>query len=139
MMLRADQVAIGDELAPRTFEIDRAMLVRYAGASGDFNVIHWNPRVAREVGLPDVIAHGMLTMALAARVVTDWVGDPSAIVEYRTRFTRPIVVPDPGFAVLEVGGRVVAMEADATVAIDLTATVEGKTVLAKARIIARLR
>ena len=66
----------------------------YAGASGDFNVIHWNERVARSVGLPDVIAHGMLTMAEAVRVVTDWVGDPGAVVQYGVRFTRPVVVPD---------------------------------------------
>ena len=68
--------------------------MRYAGASGDFNVIHWNERVARAVGLPDVIAHGMLTMAHAGRVVTDWAGDPGAVVEYGVRFTKPVVVPD---------------------------------------------
>ena len=72
----------------------RADLVRYAGASGDFNVIHWNERVATSVGLPDVIAHGMFTMALAGRVVTDWVGDPGAVLEYGVRFTRPVPVPD---------------------------------------------
>ena len=73
----------------RPSPITRADLVRYAGASGDFNSIHWNERVAREVGLPDVIAHGMLTMALAGRVLTDWAGDPAALVEYGVRFTGP--------------------------------------------------
>jgi acyl dehydratase len=82
-------------LPPLTFPITRTDLVRYAGASGDFNPIHWSDRVATGVGLPGVIAHGMLTMALASRAVTVWVGgDPGAIVEYQVRFTRPILVPD---------------------------------------------
>ena len=72
----------------------RATLVQYAGASGDFNPIHWNERFAREVGLPDVIAHGMFTMAEAVRVVTDWAGDPGAVVEYGVRFTKPVAVPN---------------------------------------------
>ena len=72
----------------------RLDLVRYCGASGDFNVIHWNERVAPSVGLPDVIAHGMFTMAIAVRVVTDWAGDPGAVVDYGVRFTRPVPVPD---------------------------------------------
>ena len=82
-------------LTPLTFPITRTDLVRYAGASGDFNPIHWSDRVATGVGLPGVIAHGMLTMALASRAVTVWVGgDPGAILEYQVRFTRPILVPD---------------------------------------------
>ena len=83
------------ELAPQVFRITRADLVRYAGASGDFNPIHWSDRVATGVGLPGVIAHGMLTMALVGRAVTAWVGgDPGAIIDYQVRFTRPVVVPD---------------------------------------------
>src|SRR4029077_18267698 len=78
----------------QTFPVRRLDLVRYAGASGDFNVIHWNQRSATSVGLPDVIAHGMFTMAVAVRVVTDWVGDPGAVVDYGVRFTRPVAVPD---------------------------------------------
>ena len=89
-----DDVEVGAELPEQSFPVRRADLVRYAGASGDFNLIHWNERVARSVGLPDVIAHGMLTMAQAARVVTDWAGDPGAVVEYGVRFTKPVVVPD---------------------------------------------
>jgi acyl dehydratase len=127
----------GDRLPPQEFPIGRADLVRYAGASGDFNPIHWNERFAKDVGLPDVIAHGMFTMATAIRVVTDWVGDPGAVVEYGVRFTRPVVVPDPDGATLTVGGEVRAIREDGLVEIDLTATVNGQTVLAKARAVVR--
>ena len=128
---------VGDALPAQTFWVQRADLVRYAGASGDFNPIHWNERAARAVGLPNVIAHGMYTMAVVVRVVTDWVGDPGAVVEYGVRFTRPVVVPDPEGAVLEVVGTVAAKEDDGTVRVDLTATVDGQTVLAKARAVVR--
>jgi acyl dehydratase len=124
---------IGTELPAQTFEITRADLVRYAGASGDFNPIHWNERFAMSVGLPDVIAHGMYTMALVARVVSDWAGDPGAVAEYSVRFTRPVVVPDPDGATLEVTGAVSALGDDGRVVVDLKATVDGQTVLAKAR------
>jgi acyl dehydratase len=130
-------VQVGDELPAQSFRVQRADLVRYAGASGDFNPIHWNERAATSVGLPNVIAHGMYTMAVVVRVVTDWVGDPGAVVEYGVRFTRPVVVPDPEGAVLEVVGTVAAKEDDGTVRVDLTATVEGQTVLAKARAVVR--
>jgi acyl dehydratase len=128
---------VGDALPAQDFPITRADLVRYAGASGDFNPIHWNERFARSVDLPDVIAHGMLTMASAVRVVTDWAGDPAAVVEYTVRFTRPVVVPDPGGAVLHVAGTVRAIRDDGLVEVDLTATVDGQTVLAKARALVR--
>ena len=113
----------------------RADLVRYAGASGDFNPIHWSDRVATAVGLPDVIAHGMLTMALAGRVVTAWVGDPAALVEYGVRFTRPVVVPDDDLgAELTVTAVIGALDTDArTARVDITATFNGQTVLGKAR------
>jgi acyl dehydratase len=128
---------VGDTLPAQSFRVQRADLVRYAGASGDFNPIHWNERAATSVGLPNVIAHGMYTMAVVVRVVTDWVGDPGAVVEYGVRFTRPVVVPDPEGAVLEVVGTVAAKEDDGTVRVDLTATVDGQTVLAKARAVVR--
>jgi acyl dehydratase len=128
---------VGTQLPAQDFPISRFDLVRYCGASGDFNVIHWNERVAKSVGLPDVIAHGMLTMATAVRVVTDWAGDPAAVVEYGVRFTRPVVVPDPGEAVLHVEGTVRAVRDDGLVEVDLTATVDGQTVLAKARAVVR--
>jgi acyl dehydratase len=133
-------VAVGDAIAAQTFAITRADLVRYAGASGDLNVIHWNERVAREVGLPNVIAHGMLSMALAGRVATDWAGDPAAVVDFRVRFTRPVVVPDDGVgATLEVAGTVSAVDPAArTALIDLVATSEGAKVMARARATVRL-
>jgi acyl dehydratase len=130
-------VAVGDAIPAREFPISRADLVRYAGASGDFNPIHWNERFAKSVGLPDVIAHGMFTMATAIRVVTDWTGDPGAVVEYSVRFTRPVVVPDPDGATLTVSGSVRGIRDDGLLEVDLTATVEGQTVLAKARAVVR--
>jgi acyl dehydratase len=131
-------VTEGMELPAQKFPITRLDLVRYAGASGDFNPIHWNEPFAISVGLPNVIAHGMFTMAEVARVVTDWAGDPAALVEYGVRFTRPVVVPNPEGAVLEVAGVVKAVRDDGHAEIDLTATVDGQTVLAKARAVVRL-
>lgn len=134
-----DDVEVGTPLPPQTFTVTRADLVRYAGASGDFNVIHWNERVATEVGLPNVIAHGMLTMALSGRVVTDWIGDPGALLQYSVRFTRPVVVPDDDSgASLEVSGKVSAKNDDGTVQVTLTATFDGATVLGKAQARVRL-
>jgi acyl dehydratase len=131
-------VEVGMALPAQTFWIERADLVRYAGASGDFNPIHWNERFATSVGLPNVIAHGMYTMAVTARVVTDWAGDPGAVVEYGVRFTRPVVVPDPDGAVLDVTGVVSAKRDDGLIEVDLRATFDGQTVLAKARAVVRL-
>jgi acyl dehydratase len=130
-------VEIGTEIPGQDFHISRFDLVRYAGASGDFNPIHWNERFAKSVGLPDVIAHGMFTMATAARVLTDWAGDPGAVVEYGVRFTRPVVVPDPEGAKLTVAGKVTGVREDGLLEVDLTATVDGQTVLAKARAVVR--
>jgi len=125
-------VTVGFELPSKEFQITRESLVRYAGASGDFNVIHWNERIAREVGLPDVIAHGMLTMGLAIQVVTDWLDDPSALVDYGCRFTRPVVVPDDGVgARLLVTGTVTAIEDDIAT-VTLKAVCAESTVLGKA-------
>ena len=131
---------LGRALPERNFPVTRDRLVRYAGASGDFNPIHWNARVATEVGLPDVIAHGMLTMALAARAVTDWVGDPAALIDLSVRFTRPVVVPDDGVgALVRVSGIIAAVDTElGTARIDLTATCAGVTVLGKARALVRL-
>ena len=138
-LVRYADVEVGTELPVQTFPVRRVDLVKYAGASGDFNVIHWNQRVARSVGLPDVIAHGMFTMAQACRVVTDWVGDPGAVQEYGVRFTRPVVVPDDGTgADLEVTGTVRQRLEDKRVSVDLSARVDGETVLAKARAVVRL-
>jgi acyl dehydratase len=137
--LRWVDVEVGTELPAQTFVIQRVDLVRYAGASGDFNIIHWNERVATSVGLPSVIAHGMFTMAEAVRVVTDWVGDPGAVVEYGVRFTRPVVVPDDeAGATLDVTGKVTAKNDDGTVVVTLTASSAGATVLGKSTAIVRL-
>ncbi|MGH3588267.1 MAG: MaoC family dehydratase [Pseudonocardia sp.] len=130
---RRIEVADGDELPVLHVRVTRAELIRYAGASGDFNPIHWNERIAREVGLPDVIAHGMLTMALACRLVTAWVGDPGAVVACGVRFSRPVVVPDDGKgALLELSGTVTQRRDDGTVLIAITARAAGQTVLGKA-------
>jgi acyl dehydratase len=132
-------VVVGQVLPSRSFPVGRADLVRYAGASGDFNPIHWNERFARGVGLPDVIAHGMFTMATAARVVTDWVGDPGAIIDYSVRFTRPVVVPDDDKAALiEVDGVVAEKLDDNVVRVDLTVRSAGEKVLGAAKALVRL-
>jgi acyl dehydratase len=128
------EVSVGLAIPAQTFPIDRAGLIRYAGASGDFNPIHWSQQTAQSVGLPDVIAHGMLTMAMAVRVVTDWLGDPGAVLSYGVRFTRPVVVEHDVASQLEISGSVRSVDAEQrTAEIDLTATVAGQTVLAKAR------
>ena len=113
-------VVVGTTLPAQTFRVSRFDLVRYAGASGDFNLIHWNERFAKSVGLPDVIAHGMLTMGKALRIVTDWVGDPARVEGYFVRFTKPVPVPDDDAGVdVHVTARVTALEDGlATIAID---------------------
>ena len=135
-------LAVGQEIGSRTLEITRADLVKYAGASGDFNPIHWNERFAREVELPGVIAHGMFTMGAAVQLVTDWAGDPAAVISYGTRFTKPVPVADlegaPG-AVVEVSGTVGALDLEAgTARIDLAVTMDGQKVLVKAQATVRV-
>ncbi len=137
-MIDFDGLTVGDQLPTLVVALSRENLVRYAGASLDFNPIHWNPRFATDVGLPDVIAHGMLTMAIAARAATDWVGDPGAVVDYAVRFTRPVVVPDPAGAEVEVTGKVRSIGPDRLVELDLAATSGGQTVLARARVTVRV-
>jgi acyl dehydratase len=133
------EVEVGSELPAQTFPITRLDLVRYCGASGDFNVIHWNERIAKAVGLPDVIAHGMYTMAVAGRVVTDWAGDPGAVESYGVRFSRPVVVPDDDAgAALSVAGTVEDKLDDGRVSVLLTATVGEDKVLSQARAVVRL-
>jgi acyl dehydratase len=132
-------VEAGFELPPIDVRVTRADLVRYAGASLDFNPIHWNEQVATEVGLPGVIAHGMFTMALAGRIVTDWLGDPGAVLEYGSRFIRPVVVPgDADGALVEVTAKVREVREDGTARVDITAKFDGKAVLGKAVAIVRL-
>jgi acyl dehydratase len=134
-----EDVEVGTELPAKSFPITRATLVQYAGASGDFNPIHWNEKFAREVGLPDVIAHGMFTMAAAIQVVTDWLGDPGAVVEYGVRFTKPVVVPnDDQGALVEVSAKVAAKLDDNRVRVDLLATSAGQKILGLSRAIVQL-
>jgi acyl dehydratase len=133
------EVAVGTEYPEQVFRVTRADLVRYAGASGDFNPIHWNERLATGVGLPGVIAHGMFTMALAGRAVTAWTGDPAAVVDFHVRFGRPVVVPDDDAgAEVTVRGKVGALLDDGRVRVDLTVTTGGEKVLSLARAIVRL-
>ena len=140
------ELEIGQEVLSRTIPISRADLVRYAGASGDYNTIHWNERFAKEVGLPNVIAHGMLTMALAVGPVTEWAGNPGAVIDYRTRFTKPVVVPDAESGSpeqptteLEVTATVGAVdEENGTVRLDVNVTAEDTSVLGRTQVKVRL-
>ncbi|PFG34093.1 MaoC family dehydratase [Sanguibacter antarcticus] len=128
-------LAVGDVIGTRTIPVDRARLVRYAGASGDFNPIHWNDGVASDVGLPGVIAHGMFTMGAAVTLVAEWAADPGAIVDYQTRFSRPVPVPARGETQIEVVGTVGSIDLDTqTVRIDLTVTHDGARVLGKSQV-----
>lgn len=137
--VRYADVEVGTELPAQSFAVQRVTLVMYAGASGDFNVIHWSHRVATSVGLPDVIAHGMLTMAETVRVVTDWVGDPGAVLDYGVRFTKPVAVPDDDEgAVLEVSGVVTEKCDNNEVVVELTTRCGSVKVLAKSRARVRL-
>jgi len=132
-------VVPGTELPAVTYPVTRLSLVKYCGASGDFNVIHWNERVARSVGLPDVIAHGMFTMAQAGRYVTDWAGDAGALVEFGVRFSAPVVVPDDDVgAAIEVSGTVEDKLDGNRVVLGLTARSGAAKVLTRARAVVRL-
>ncbi len=134
-----DDVPAGAEIGPRQYPVTRRDLVRYAGASGDFNVIHWNERIAKSVGLPDVIAHGMLTMALAGRFLTEWAGDPGAVTEFGVRFSAPVVVPDDDKgALVEVSGVVTGKLDDRRVSVDVTARSGDNKVLTRAQAVIRL-
>ena len=132
-------VVVGFELPELKVTVKRSDLIQYAGASGDFNIIHWNERTALAVGLPGVIAHGMLTMGQAINVVTRWTGSPANVIDYTVRFTRPVVVPDNDKGVEVVfNAKVSALNEDGTVKIDINAVFEEKTVLGKASAIVRL-
>ncbi len=130
-------LTVGDIVAERDFHLTRDSLVRYAGASGDFNPIHYRDDVATSVGLPGVLAHGMLTMGIAAQPVIDWLGDPSRVVDYQVRFTRPVLVDAADGALVRVVAKVGAVDED-SVRIDLTVTFEDETVLGKAQLRIRL-
>jgi acyl dehydratase len=134
-----DGVEAGTEIPAVSYPVSRLSLVKYCGASGDFNVIHWNERVARAVGLPDVIAHGMFTMAQAGRFVTDWAGPRAVVTEFGVRFSSMVVVPDDDAgATIEISGQVEEKLADRKVAVALTARAAGTKVLTRARAVVRL-
>ncbi|MCZ7477687.1 MULTISPECIES: MaoC family dehydratase [Micromonospora] len=126
------------ELPTQTYRVTRADLVRYAGASGDFNPIHWSDRTATGVGLPGVIAHGMFTMALVGRAVAGWAGAPDAVVDFGVRFTRPVVVPDTDEGTeIEVSAVVKEVTDAGLTRLDITATCQGEKVLSQARALIR--
>ena len=131
--------AVGDVIAERTVHLTRESLVRYAGASGDFNPIHYRDDVAASVGLPGVLAHGMLTMGLAVSTLVPWLGDSGRITEYGVRFTRPVVVDPETGADLTIVAKAAEVDAEAgTARIDLTVAHDGTTVLVKAQVRVRL-
>ena len=133
-----DDVAVGDSLAPYAFRVERLDLVRYCGASGDFNPIHWSDRAAAAAGLPDVIAHGMLTMARSVNGVVEWLGDPAAVVEYAVRFVRPVVVPVDGSDTVNVTSQITEKLDGRRARIELTVTSGDQPVLGRAEVIVQL-
>jgi acyl dehydratase len=138
------ELTVGQDIGSRSIDVTRTDLVKYAGASGDFNPIHWNEAFATGVGLPGVIAHGMFTMGSAVQLVTDWAGDPAAVVDFQTRFTKPVPVADTtgtldAGAVIEISGAVGALDSEAgTARVDLTVLSGGQKVLMKAQAVVRL-
>ncbi|NQD88919.1 MaoC family dehydratase [Paenarthrobacter sp. CM16] len=139
-----EELTVGQEIGTRSIDVTRQDLVKYAGASGDFNPIHWNESFATSVELPGVIAHGMFTMGAAVQLVSDWAGDPAAVVDYQTRFTKPVLVTDTtgtdqAGAVIDVTGVVGALDADArTARIDLTVMAAGQKVLMKSQAVVKV-
>lgn len=139
MSVTYDNVAKGSELPPRVYRITRLDLVKYAGAAGDFNVIHWNERAAKSVGLPNVIAHGMYTMAQAGKFVSEWAGDPGAVTDFGVRFSAMVVVPDDeAGATIEMTGKVLDKLPDNKVTVDIVVKADGAKVLTRARAVVRL-
>jgi acyl dehydratase len=137
--LDASELTVGDVVAGGHFPLSRDSLVRYAGASGDFNAIHYRDDVAASVGLPGVLAHGMLTMGLAVQPIVDWIGDPGRVLDYQVRFTRPVLVDPVDGAELVVTAKVGKVDTEAgTARIDLTVTFNGDTVLGKAQAVVSL-
>lgn len=134
------ELEVGTIVTKSDLVVTREDLVRYAGASGDTNPIHYNDAVAAKVGLPGVLAHGMLTAGIALQVVVDWIGDPSTVVSYETRFTRPVVVDPFDGAALSVSVKVGRLDAEArTARLDITVGHGGQTVLGKTQALVRLR
>ncbi|MFM7030509.1 MAG: MaoC family dehydratase [Micrococcales bacterium] len=138
MTVKFEDLEVGQSVGSLEFLLTRDSLVRYAGASGDFNQIHYRDDVAAAVGLPGVLAHGMLTMGAAVQVAVNWIGDSGRIADYQVRFTKPVVVDPVDGAVLVVSGKIGALDSEArTARVDLTATFQETTVLGKAQAVVR--
>ena len=138
-MIAVEQLTVGDEVATASYRFTRDSLVRYAGASGDFNPIHYRDDVAVSVGLPGVLAHGMLTMGVAVQPVVEWIGDPGRVRGYQVKFTRPVLVDPSEGAEITVLAKVGAVIVEGQMArIDLTVTFNGDTVLGKAQVLVSL-
>ena len=131
--VKYDEVEVGTEIPAQTYPVSRLNLVMYAGASGDFNPIHWNETFAKSAFLPDVIAHGMFTMAQAGRFVTDWAGDPGAVLDYGVRFSGMVVVPNDGGATLEISGTVEEKLDGNKVVVNVVARANDQKVLTRAK------
>jgi len=139
MTVKYADVEPGTEIPQQTYRVTRLDLVKYAGASGDFNDIHWSDRAARAVGLPGVIAHGMYTMAQAGKLVSEWAGDPGAITDFSVRFSSMIPIPDDDQgATIQVSGMIVDKLGNNKVAVDIVARSGGAKVLTRARAVVRL-
>jgi acyl dehydratase len=136
--VKYDDVEVGQEIPERTYPVRRVDLVKYAGASGDFNPIHWDEKFAKSVGLPDIIAHGMFTMAEGGRFVTDWAGDSGAVIDYGVRFSSMVVVPYDDSAEIVISGKIEDKLDDNAVVVALTARSNGQKVLTRAKATGRL-
>ncbi|MCT9931920.1 MaoC family dehydratase [Planotetraspora sp. A-T 1434] len=137
--VKYDEVEVGQEIPAVDYQVRRVNLVKYAGASGDFNPIHWNERFAKSVGLPDVIAHGMYTMAQGGRFVTDWAGDPAAVIDYGVRFSSMVVVPDDdNGATITISGLIEEKLEDKRIVVVVNARSGDSRVLSKARAVVQL-
>lgn len=133
--MQLSDLQVGQVIAQKSYEITRDSLVRYAGASGDFNPIHYRDDIAVSVGLPGVLAHGMLTMGLSVQPVVEWVGDSAKIVDYGVRFTKPVVVPKDTPAEISVVATIAAIDSESNKArVDLSSSFDGQTVLGKAQV-----
>lgn len=135
---RVDEVSVGESIGPVEVPVTRAVLKAYADASGDQNPIHQDEAFAKSVGLPDVIAHGMWTMGATGAVVASWVGDAGRVVDFRTRLTKPVVVPASGAAIVVTGVVKAVDEAERRATVELTTTAQGQRVLGRCLAIVQL-
>ncbi|NBU22573.1 MAG: acyl dehydratase [Actinobacteria bacterium] len=134
-MPKFEELSVGQQVAQADYKFTRDSLVRYAGASGDFNTIHYRDDIAQAVGLPGVLAHGMLTMGVSVQPVVTWLGDAGKVLDYQVRFTKPVVVPPKGSAKVSVTATIAALDQESRRArVDLTTSFEENNVLGKAQV-----